>query len=270
MKNLWARIQGKYCRTGVKLFHRKDLPIPSGGPSLISFTFDDFPRSALHAGGDILRHFDKRGTYYAALGLMGKVDAAGQMFEQEDLHRLIAEGHELGCHTFDHLDSWTTATKNFEESILRNRNSMRQILPDHALRSFSYPISPPRIRTKGRVHPHFDYCRGGGQQINCGVTDSNYLSAYFIEKTRDNPEMAKAAIRENVRVGGWLIFATHDVCDHPSPYGCTQQHFEDIVKASVESGAEVVPVIEAWERLSGVSRQSTKAPQGQPHQRQVH
>ena len=48
---------------------------------------------------------------------------------------------------------------------------------------------------------------------------------------------------------GWLILATHDVCDNPSPYGCTAQFFETVVQHAVQSGARVLPVVSALEAL---------------------
>src|SRR3954467_10976105 len=75
---------------------------------LISFTFDDFPRSALFAGGEILNRRGLAGTYYAALGLAGRQTRSGQIFEMADLQQLVRQGHELGCHTFAHCHSWAT------------------------------------------------------------------------------------------------------------------------------------------------------------------
>ena len=90
---------------------------------VISFTFDDFPRSALLNGGRILHDRGLAGTYYASLGLMGRTAPTGEIFKREDLEELIRQGHELGCHTFDHCDSWETAPAEFEASILRNRDA---------------------------------------------------------------------------------------------------------------------------------------------------
>ena len=52
---------------------------------VISFTFDDFPRSALLNAGAILRERGLAGTYYASFGLMGTKAPTGEMFEREDL-----------------------------------------------------------------------------------------------------------------------------------------------------------------------------------------
>ena len=88
---------------------------------VISFTFDDFPRSALMNAGAILRERGLAGTYYASFGLMGRTAPTGEIFTREDLDELIRQGHELACHTFDHCDSWETAPAEFEASILRNQ-----------------------------------------------------------------------------------------------------------------------------------------------------
>jgi peptidoglycan/xylan/chitin deacetylase (PgdA/CDA1 family) len=165
---------------------------------------------------------------------------------------LAERGHELGSHTFDHRHSWETKTNVFERSIVENEAALDTLLPGACFRTFSYPISPPRPRTKRVVGSRFAAARGGGQTFNAGEADLNYLSAYFLEKMRHDREAVKQVIADNRAARGWLIFATHDVCDTPTPYGCTPGFFESIVECAVESGARIVPVAEALESL-GVS-----------------
>ena len=55
--------------------------------------------------------------------------------------------------------------------------------------------------------------RGGGQTFNHGAVDLNYLSAFFLEQSRDNPAAIRQTIAANHAAGGWLIFATHDICE---------------------------------------------------------
>src|SRR5947209_11228992 len=83
-------------------FSRKSSSQPPLKP-IVSFTFDDFPRSALTVAGKILDNYNVCGTYYAAMGLMGKITEVGEMFDSRDLKHLVAAGHELACHTFDHV-----------------------------------------------------------------------------------------------------------------------------------------------------------------------
>ena len=246
----WSRIRGFYQRKAASVLFRRPLAIEPKRP-LISFTFDDFPRSALLTGGSILKQFDLAGTYYASLGMAGKQTATGEMFFPEDLNTVLEQGHELGCHTFSHCDSWQTDSRSFEKSVVENQAALSVLLPGTGFKTFSYPISPPRPLTKARVANRFMCCREGGQKFNTGIVDLNQLSAYFLEKSRDNLQAVKEVIDRGRKAHGWLIFATHDVSNNPTPYGCLPEFFKAVVEYAVDSGAEIVPVAKALEILKG-------------------
>jgi peptidoglycan/xylan/chitin deacetylase (PgdA/CDA1 family) len=250
--HLWNTVHGRYMRSTAKFAFRRPFAINTPVP-IISFTFDDFPRSAVHAGGAILERYGAKGTYYTSFGLMGKQAPTGTIFLREDLQPLIDHGHELGCHTFAHYDSWATESSVFEASIEENQRTLDALYPGATFKTFSYPINPPRARTKQRMARHFACCRGGGQTFNTGTTDLNYLSACFLEKNRNNPEVLKSLVDQNRQANGWLIFATHDVCKDPTPYGVTPELFEDIVQYAAKSGARILPVVQAWEALRASS-----------------
>ena len=237
-----------YRRRAASALFKRLLVIRSQQP-LISFTFDDFPRSALFAGGAILKRFGFAGTYYTSLGLMGQETPSGQMFVRDDLRLLFEQGHELGCHTFAHCDSWETDPQAFQKSIIQNGEELGKLLPGVEFKNFSYPISLPRPLTKAKTAGHFLSCRGGGQTLNAGKVDLNQLSAYFLEKSRHDIQAVKALIDRNRDVRGWLIFATHDISDSPTPFGCTPHFFEQVVQYAVSSGAHILPVMQALEVL---------------------
>ena len=71
---------------------------------VVSFTFDDFPRSAWVNGGAILEKYDRRGTYYTAMGMAGTANNLGPLFDLDDLRAAHAHGHEIACHTYHHRD----------------------------------------------------------------------------------------------------------------------------------------------------------------------
>ena len=194
---------------------RRDIVVTLPKP-VVSFTFDDFPRSALYQGGAILKAHGAIGTYYASFGIMDQTGPTGEIFGERDLPEFVRQGHELGCHTFDHCHSWDTAPDTFEASILRNQKIASLLLPGPGMNSFSYPISSPRPESKIRVARHYATARGGGQTFNAGVSDLNFLKAFFIEQSRENFAAIKSVIEENACSNGWLIFATHDVCDSPT------------------------------------------------------
>jgi len=245
---LFTRVRGRYIRSSARLFFRRPFAIKSQVP-IISFTFDDFPRSALHTGGAILKRHGVTGTYYASLGLMGKQAPTGTMFLPEDLKALLEDGHELGCHTFAHCDAWETKPSVFEDSIIENQQALGKLISGASFKTLAYPINVPRARTKPRAAKHFVCCRGGGQIFNVGTADLNYLRAFFLEKSRNNPEVVKNLIEQNRQARGWLILATHDVCKNPTPWGCAPEFFEDIVRCAINSGARILPVIQAWQEL---------------------
>jgi hypothetical protein len=59
----------------------------------------------------------------------------------------------------------------------------------------------------------------------------------------------RALIEESNASGAWLIFATHDVTEEPSRYGCRPEFFEEVVGLAVGSGARVLPMNKVCEEL---------------------
>jgi peptidoglycan/xylan/chitin deacetylase (PgdA/CDA1 family) len=216
---------------------------------IVSFTFDDFPSSALLIGGALLEQRGLAGTFYTSLGLMGRCAPTGEIFQRQELPLVIERGHELGCHTFAHCHAYDTPVRAFERSIVENQAALHELLPGAQFKTLSYPISCPRPGTKRRTGRYYCGCRAGGQTYNCGTMDLNNLRAFFIEQSRDNPQAIQAVIEANARAGGWLIFATHDVCASPTRYGCTPTLFERILDQTLNSGAQVLPVYAALQKL---------------------
>jgi hypothetical protein len=238
--NIRERLIGKYQRTVSGMLFRDSVAMRNTFP-LISFTFDDFPSSSLHNGGAILSAHGARGTYFTSLGLMNTMAPVGKMFSVDDLHQAIADGHELGCHTFAHCHSWNTAPDVFE----------RELIPGASFATMSYPLCCPRPFTKRRVRRHFLCCRGGGQCYNSGLVSPNSVNALFLEQARTDPAFIKKMIDGNKADCGWLVFATHDVSDVPTRYGVTPEFFESIVRYSRDSGARILPMCDAWKVATG-------------------
>ena len=250
---LWERLRGRCQRSLSSATWRRPVRLRSE-TALISFSFDDFPASALEVGGAILRTHGTAGTFYASLGLMNQHEPVGRICSGEDLANVLEQGHELGCHTFGHCDAWATAPRVFEASILENRRALERVVPDARFETLAYPINSPRPGTKRCAGRHFSACRGGGQTINAGTMDLNNLRGFFLEQSRDRPDAIRRMIDRNQQERGWLIFATHDVRSQPSRFGCTPEFFEDVVRWATSSGAKVLPVGRALAEAAGTSR----------------
>jgi peptidoglycan/xylan/chitin deacetylase (PgdA/CDA1 family) len=228
------------------------------GP-IISFSFDDAPRSAFRVGGGILESYNARATYYVTLGLLGLESPGGVIASADDLRCAKEAGHDLGCHTYDHCEPWDTPTEDFVKSIKKNQSAIADILPGFIFSTFAYPLDDPCPSTKRRVGELFTCCRGGGQIYNKDTADLNLLKAYFLDRrNRNDKDAVIRMIDENTACRGWLIFATHDVADNPSPYGCTPDLFKEVVEYATHSDASVLTVTKAFDRLDRLADKNDK------------
>jgi len=252
--NLLARAAGKMRRISTERFARRLVPIEMPVP-MVSFTFDDAPVTAFRAGHEILEPFGAKATYFVSLGLLGHETEVGKIASIGDLARAVDDGHELGCHTFDHLDAWYTSTTDYMASIARNRQALGRILPRYRFSTFAYPKSGPTVSVKSACGRSFLCCRGGGQATNEASVDLNLLEACFLDRrTGIDLEHVRKLVDYNTARRGWLVFATHDVVADPSPFGCTPEFLAAIVDYASRSGALLLPVGEGCARLLAAHR----------------
>lgn len=220
---------------------RREFRLPNVGP-LVSFSFDDFPRSALHIGGAILKSYGLRGTYYAAMGLMGTANHIGPQFGAEDLAALLKDGHELGSHTFSHRSCRALPLREFEAEVIKGKEAVERVTGGGRFHSFSYPYGDVTLRARARIGAGLSSCRGIFPGINISPVDLNLLRANSLYSESFDLEAVSHLIRKNAEQCGWLIFYTHDLSDRPSAFGCTPSQFECVVKLVARAGATVLPV----------------------------
>ena len=214
---------------------------------MISFTFDDFPRSALTVGGRILTDHGWRGTYYGAMGLMGRNSSEGPMFTRADLDDLLTAGHELACHTLDHTSCLAVSAGKFVNGCANNRRQAAAMLNGHRLRNLSFPHGHVTLAAKHLLRLAYDTCRSIEWGINTDPVDLGFLRANPIY-SRLTIEPVKQLIETNRQAKGWLILYTHDVAIDPSPCGCTPEYFQEVLGCVLNSGAEVVTIREGASR----------------------
>jgi peptidoglycan/xylan/chitin deacetylase (PgdA/CDA1 family) len=210
---------------------------------VVSFCFDDFPRTAYSAGGSILRSFGARGTYYAALGLMNTSNELGDQMTCDDIDSLLSDGHELGSHTFSHCSSRRVPLDVFERDVLLGRDAIRRMTGCDA-GSFAYPYGHIAVASKKRLGEQMDSCRSIYGDINGPVADLNLLRANSLYGEADQCATVESLLLENERQSGWLILYTHDVRQSPSPFGCTPALLEKAIEMTLEKGFRISPVTE--------------------------
>ncbi len=222
-------------------FNRRDFNLNGAGP-IVSFTFDDFPQSALHIGGCILNSYGACGTYYASMGLMNQVNDLGRHFSAVDLEDLIRDGHELGCHTFDHLSCRTSSFLDFQANVVKGMKAVDQLMGGGMLHQFSYPYGDATFQAKRRIGENFSSCRGIIPGINESPVDLNLLRANYIYSYCFDIDAIDRLFEANQRCKGWLIFYTHDISETPSSFGCKPGEFESVVKLAVRKKNTILPV----------------------------
>jgi peptidoglycan/xylan/chitin deacetylase (PgdA/CDA1 family) len=215
---------------------------------VVSFTFDDFPRSAWANGGTILEQYDRRGTYYTAMGLAGAEGNLGPLFEVEDLRAIHARGHEIACHTYSHRDCGRASPAEIAGEIETNTMALTQELDGAPITNFAYPFGGVSLSAKHALSGHFASCRGTGRGINHGTVDLADLFSMSIYSQNFDRDRLCQLIEDAQACSGWLIFYTHDVADEPSPFGCTPNQFQSIVAYAAEN----TPVLPVRDVLAGL------------------
>jgi peptidoglycan/xylan/chitin deacetylase (PgdA/CDA1 family) len=230
---------------------RRPLPLGDQGP-IVSFCFDDFPRTAYTAGGSILRGFGVRGTYYVALGLINTTNALGEQFTQDDIYSLLSDGHEIGCHTFNHSSSRKVSRSSFKRDVIRGREAIQNMVGGDA-GNFAYPYGHVGLKSKAAIGAQMSSCRGIYAGINEGLADLNLLRANSLYGDLDGLAAVEALIDENIRTRGWLIFYTHDVRQGPSPFGCTPALLDKTISLAIGKGSRILTVRSAIDLFRNAS-----------------
>lgn len=215
---------------------------------VISFTFDNFPKSAVRNAGAILEAVGGRGTFYAASAFAGLTTQYGPMFDREDIARLTAAGHEIGCHTFSCLDCTRNPIDNVFADMVCNADALSAMGLEDRLVSFAYPSGQASTALKQQLPSRFTTARGVSPGLAVGKIDLAQLPANALF----GEDAAKRAIRLLElarRKKGWLIFYTNDVSSRPTAWGTATSVMERIVTAAYASGVEMAPVREVTARI---------------------
>ena len=212
---------------------------------MVSFTFDDLPKTAVTAGADILEAHGARGTFYVSGGLVGVGTpdwAAGDAADVLSLHR---RGHELGCHTFSHQRACDLDEASLADEIARNRGYFRALDSAIGIETFAYPFGYGSFARKQQLKDQFQTCRSIVPGVNAGSVDLQFLRAMPLIDRQITPDGIERAFDEAQTNNGWLIFYGHDVAEKPSPYGCSPSLLDHALEAASRRKIPALTMAEA-------------------------
>jgi peptidoglycan/xylan/chitin deacetylase (PgdA/CDA1 family) len=222
--------------------YQRNVPLGIRGP-IVSFSFDDFPRTAYCEGGAILEQFGVRGTYYTAIGLMNTSNELGDHFSADDLDSLVAKGHELAGHTFSHVSCRSVSTATFRAEVEKCRKALSKVTGLYRA-NFAYPFGHVTLQAKKTLGPVLPSARSVIPGFNGPEIDLNLLRANSLYGDLDGAGRVEKLILENTKRKNWLIFYTHDVRPEPSAYGCTPALLQMAVSCAVLAGCRILTVRE--------------------------
>ena len=229
-------------------FGSRPLRVRTSVP-IVSFTFDDVPDTALSQGAAILEKHGGRGTFYIAGGLSGAVEPDRTLIAPEGCRELALRGHEIGCHTFVHKAVRALPGRALARDLDRNAAYLRQAAGLERPQNFAFPYNAAWPLARRELRRRFRTCRAGGEAINRGMVDPVMLNGVGIRQPEDYARSLTAMIDDVAKNPGWLVFYGHDVADKPTPWGCTPQTLELLVRHAAERGCALLPVAQALDLL---------------------
>lgn len=243
-------LEGKLRRLSARLLGVSPLTVSLDRP-LISFSFDDFPRSAGEAGADILEASGWRATYYAAGGFEGGVTHMGEMYDFALLSDLAARGHEIACHTYAHPDLSRLSASGALAECARNRDAHARFQGTQPFETFAFPYGEATPAAKRGLLGVYRALRGIRPGVNRGRADRGLLKAVPLDGGEFGLARALRAIADVRTQPGWLIFFGHDVRNNASQWGCSPRFLETVCQAC--EGLDVRPVARALDHVEATA-----------------
>lgn len=210
-----------------RMVHRIAMHVPAApfriatDRPLVTFTFDDVPQSAARGGAELLLEHGAHGTFFVSGALIGTRTDHWKMIEPEDLSALVHGGHEIGCHTFEHVSAVDADPDRIVKDTKKNLAFLRQLEPDIKIDNFAFPYGRGSFGLKRKLADHFRSGRSIMPNINTGWIDLQFLGAMPLIDRQMTPGTIDRILDRALANNGWVIFYTHDVKPQPSPYGCS-------------------------------------------------
>jgi peptidoglycan/xylan/chitin deacetylase (PgdA/CDA1 family) len=212
---------------------------------MVSFTFDDVPKSAATVGAAILDAHGVRGTFYVIGSQVGASAPLWDMVDGEDVVALHHRGHEIACHTFSHKRACDLDAETLDAEIARNQQHLRSLDSSIRIENFAYPFGYGSFVRKRQLKSVFKSCRSIVPGVNSGSVDLQFLRAMPLIDRRIDRDGIERAFDQAQDTNGWLIFYTHDVADEPSPYGCSPALLNHALEAASHRKIGVFNMAEA-------------------------
>jgi peptidoglycan/xylan/chitin deacetylase (PgdA/CDA1 family) len=244
MRPDWSALKARVGNRLARHFGGTPFRLQNNAP-MVSFTFDDTPKSAATVGGEILDAYDARATFYVSGSLVDQWSGHWDGISADEIVALHRKGHEIACHTFSHARTPDLDAAALAAEIENNRRYLLALDPSIQIKNFAYPYGLGSVSHKGRLRKVFRSSRGIIPGINSGTVDLQFLRATPLIDKHIDREGIDRAFDEAIAKNGWLIFYSHDVAISPSPYGCSPSLLRHALEAASQRQIRILSVADA-------------------------
>jgi peptidoglycan/xylan/chitin deacetylase (PgdA/CDA1 family) len=244
MRPDWSALKARVSNRLARHLCTVPFRLQNKGP-MVSFTFDDIPKSAATVGVPILDGYNARATFYVAGGLVDQWSGHWDGISADEIVELHRGGHEIACHTFSHARTTDLDAAALTAEIERNRRYLLTLDPSIKIENFAYPYGLGSVSHKGRLKKIFRSSRGIIPGINSGTVDLQFLRATPLVDQHIDRDGIDRAFDQAITENGWLIFYGHDVATSPSPYGCTPSLLQYALDAASHRKIQILSVADA-------------------------
>jgi peptidoglycan/xylan/chitin deacetylase (PgdA/CDA1 family) len=243
----WSALKARVSNRLARHLYIAPLRLPGTSP-MVSFTFDDVPKSAATVGAAMLEEYNARATFYISGALVDQWSGNWDGVNADDIMGLHRRGHELACHTFSHLRVTDLNSAAMATEIENNRRYLMTLDASIRIDNFAYPYGLGSVSRKRQLGKAFHSSRGILPGINSGVVDLQFLRANPLIEPHVDADGLDRAFDEAVATNGWLIFYSHDVAAKPSPYGCSPALLRHALEAASHRKIPILNIAEALRR----------------------
>ena len=218
---------------------------------LVSFSFDDAPKTAITIGAKMLEDAGAIGTFYLTGSHCGQSFEGIEQYSQSDIIALAQSGHEIACHSFSHSRFRGASEHEIAEDLAQNQKFFAGALknPNFSFDSFAYPYGEFDAKSREFIGERYLNARGVYRGVNYGVLDFANLKTTPLEKRRFSTNYLQNHLKKAIKNNGWIIFFTHDVAEDCSIYGSTPEILTQTIEAVKANDIEIVTVREGAKRL---------------------
>lgn len=231
--------------------HKIDIKLDK---AIFSFTFDDVPISAATNGREILEKSGATGTYYVSLNIESSEDntdaSIRRFIKEDDIKTLFDNGHNIGCHTFNHLNLRQTSAAEAYKDCKINTDLLKKITNVASIDHFAYPFGMVSLSSKKALRNKYKTLRTTDGGLNVGKTDMTHLRSVSLCSISFDKNTVLKAIDEAANKNAWVIFFSHDINDNPSEWGTSVEDFKWVVEQCGKSSGEILNIDEAYKKIT--------------------